>query len=167
METREDNIVLFAMQFALASMSSVQGAIHSFDDLLMAFQALESAYGYNQDFTQQRLLMELLQALKFSVDQASSEASEKMIRNPTLQRLLSIQAAIGFQGYTSEIRGRRSHTELEPLIFDSHRRPTNVLSGLARTLLNLRHVSAIFLLFYATSRGPTGQEAAAAINSGM
>ena len=165
-ESREDSMILFAMQLALASMSSIQGAIHSFDDLLMAFQALESAYGYNHAVFHQRLLMELLQALKFSLDQASNEASEKIIRNAMLQRLLSIQAAIGLPGYIPESRSGSSYIEHEPLLFEPHQRPDSVLSELARTLLNLRHVSAIFLYLYATSRGPAGQEAATTVSSG-
>ena len=155
------------MQFALASMSSVHSASHSFDDLLMAFQALRCAFAYNHDLIQQRLVMELLQALKFSFDQASNEAAEKIVRNPVLQRLLSVQAAIGFQGYNTELSPGSSHKVPESSLLDQRQPQVNVVSELARILLNLRHVSAIFLYFYATARGPNGQETAATINSGI
>ena len=166
-EIQEESIVLFAMQFALASINTVPGTNHSFDDLLIAFQTLEVAYSFNVDRLQQQLLVELFQASKFSLDQVVNDASNKMMPNPTLQRLLSIQAAVGLYKKTSEPIDLQPFNGFESSPLNQRRGPRSLPSELAWIILNLRHVSVTFIYLYATSRGSNGQESSMMSNSGL
>ena len=155
------------MHLALASMSTAHGINRSYDDLLMAFQALELTYGFDHDRFQQQLLAELFQALRFSLDQVANDAYTKIIHNTTLQRLLSIQAAVGFQANKSGSHEAPPSNDFEPSLSDRPQGARNLPSKLAWIILNLRHLSVIFFYLYATSRGPNNQEVVMTVNPGL